>query len=462
MNSTFHGTLFDGETLAGLPVVLGVAAGRLQSSEAAPVVDASLADVAVSDRLADVPRFLYLPNNRTIETGDNGAIDALLEAQRRGRLVRIVHALEAHSRAAAAATVILVAATVATIAWGLPVLARRAALAVPESIEKQAGQAGLVSLSAALAPSTLSADRRSRVQAQLDRLMRAGGYPGSPKLEFRSMGGTFPNAFAFPGGILVMSDELVALATNDEELAAVLAHEIAHWQRRHGLQTLFRSSAALLVVSTVTGDLSALTTFAGTIPFLLLQTGYSREFESEADADAVRHLVRAGIDPGNFASILHKLDKAQPTTGPDYTYLSTHPGQRDRIRNIHATALQAGWKPLPPNSTSLTLVGSPPDMTGDTAQVVEAPDVRPKNLFQRSPEYPTELRRNGISGSVVVEFVIGEDGNTSHIKVVRSTHREFEAPAMAAVAEWKFEPGRKDGRVANVLSSQLFEFNALE
>jgi TonB family protein len=451
VNSTFHGILFDGETLAGLPVVLGVAAGRLQSAEAAPVVDASLADVAVSDRLADVPRFLYLPDNRTIETSDNAAIDALLEAQRRGRLVRIVHALEAHSRAAAAATVILVAATVATIAWGLPVLARRAALAVPESIEQQAGQAGLASLRPALAPSTLTTDQRSRVQAQLDRLMQAGGYPGSPKLEFWSMGGTYPNAFALPGGYIVVSDELVELASEDEEIAAVLAHEIGHWQHRHGLQALLRSSTALLVVSTLTGDLSTLTTFAGTLPFLILQHGHSREFETEADDFAAALLDRARIDREYFATILEKLEKSRPSEGLDFTYLSTHPSTADRITRLQP----GGRRPKLPAPPPVADAPSKPS----AAVELRPTDIRPRGLYRPAPIYPATMIATRQSGSVVVQFTINNEGNVVFPEVVRSSDREFEAPALESVAAWKYSPALRDGKPIAIRVSQLLEFN---
>jgi len=138
--------------------------------------------------------------------------------------------------------------------------------------------------------------------------------------------------------LLVVSAALGALA-NDEELAAVLAHEIGHWQLRHGLQGVLRSSAALLLVSTVSGDLSALTTFAGTIPFVLLQRGYSREFEEAADAYAVDLLRQADISVAHFATILKKLENARPGSGQDLTYLSTHPATHDRIKRVNPARL---------------------------------------------------------------------------------------------------------------------------
>src|SRR5688572_22808709 len=396
MSSSFQGTLFDGETLAATPVTLTAAAGRLQADAPVAAIDAPLSAVRCSDRLGEVPRFLYLPDGRTIETADNAAVDQLLATQRRGSVIRFVHALEQHSRSAAVATVLLIATVAGGIWWGLPQLARRAALAVPASIEQQAGRAGLASLNQILPPSGLTTSERQRVQAQLDRLMRAGGITASPQLEFRSMGGTFPNAFALPGGIIVMSDELVKLVDDDDEIAAVLAHEIGHWQKRHGLQTVLRSSAALLVVSTITGDLSTLTTFASTIPFVLLQRGYSREFETEADDYAIELLLRAQADPRRLVSILTKLGDARPKVGNDLTYLSTHPGTTQRIDRLYAFAQRLGWKNPGPLA--------PPSRPAPREVPVERqPDAQPKPVTRTAPLYPAHLRAQKLSGSVTLE-----------------------------------------------------------
>lgn len=450
MNQTFQGFLFDAETLAARPVVATVTAGRLQGSAPEPVFDVSLADVRVSDRLADVPRYLYLPDGLTIETADNAAVDTLLSGQSRGRLVAFVHALEGHARVAAVATVLLVAATAASLWWGLPVLALRTAEAVPARIETQVGEAGLAAINRFLPPSQLGNRDRARVQDQLDRLMLAGEIKQQPRLVFRSMGGNSPNAFALPGGIIIFSDELVKLADSDEEIAAVLAHEIGHWQRRHGIQGVLRNSAALLVVSTVTGDLSTLTTFAGTIPFTLLQRGYSREFEAEADRYGVALLRQAGIHPRFFASILEKLEQARPTKGQDFSYLGTHPSTEDRIRQVDPSYVPGRIAKAPAPAAEKP-VAAPAASTKQTP---------PRAIFQPPPLYPAMLMAAKISGEVKVEFTIDANGDVKNPRVVKSTDARFEAAALEAVATWKFTPGSKAGRNVAVRSSILLQFDA--
>lgn len=73
----------------------------------------------------------------------------------------------------------------------------------------------------------------------------------------------------------------------------------------------------------------------------------------------------------------------------------------------------------------------------------------PRPISQRAPTYPPELRRAGISGTVVLMFVVRSDGTTSNITVERSDNPAFEEPAIRAVRKWRFEPGEKDGKAVN-------------
>jgi protein TonB len=89
-------------------------------------------------------------------------------------------------------------------------------------------------------------------------------------------------------------------------------------------------------------------------------------------------------------------------------------------------------------------------------------DQPPVARVRQSPTYPYDMRRAGINGSVTVEFIISTEGDVIDTRVVKSTHREFEMPALQAVGKWKFKPGRRRGQVVNVRASQQLEFNATE
>lgn len=86
-------------------------------------------------------------------------------------------------------------------------------------------------------------------------------------------------------------------------------------------------------------------------------------------------------------------------------------------------------------------------------------DQKPVGRVQNPPQYPYEMSRAGISGEVVVEFIISASGDVVDTRVVRSSHREFEVPAMQAVQKWKFKPGRKAGKNVSTRVFQLIEFN---
>lgn len=86
-------------------------------------------------------------------------------------------------------------------------------------------------------------------------------------------------------------------------------------------------------------------------------------------------------------------------------------------------------------------------------------DQVPQPTSQVGPNYPFEMRRAGISGEVLVAFIVGTNGAVVDAYAVKSTQREFEAPAVQAVLKWKFRPGRKGGRAVNTKMQVPIVFN---
>lgn len=477
MNTPISGLWFSGENLAAHPVTFQFEGTVLRVDGLGEPQTIATREVRISDRLGSTARFLYFPRGASIESLENDAIDAALAQHRVTGFASLIHWLEQRSRIALAATVLLVVSVAALVFFGLPRAARYAAFAVPNSIDERTGQAALASLDRLVGGSGLSRAQQAQVRAQLDRLALARQWPRPPRLEFRSLG-KFPNAFALPGGILVISDELVLLA-NDSEIAAVLAHEAGHWQHRHGLQSIFSNSAALLVISTLTGDLSTLTTFAGSLPLMLLQRGYSRDHETEADDYALETLRLAKIDPRYLATILTKLERSRPTQGNDFSYLSTHPATSERTKRIDPTGTFPSLLDAPAAETPTKPAAASPNSEKPAAHVIESPaksnlatpsrsaerkrvgsmpanisssaqvDTPPVPVHRTPPEYPLLLRAAGVMGTVSLEFVIDTEGNVVAAEVIQSTHSGFDQAALDAVTTWKFTPGRIKGRAVN-------------
>ncbi len=152
------------------------------------------------------------------------------------------------------------------------------------------------------------------------------------------------NAFAAPGGLILVTRGMIRLCNSEDALAAVLAHEIAHVQGQHGLRAIKTSrlaSAFTILASEAAksyspAQLSQLTeAFEGSIGDItqsLMNNGYSRELEREADKNAVTILKRVGYDPNALAVMLGEMQKQFKPGGPGFS--KTHPDPKERITDI--------------------------------------------------------------------------------------------------------------------------------
>jgi Zn-dependent protease with chaperone function len=152
------------------------------------------------------------------------------------------------------------------------------------------------------------------------------------RIEFRKSVALGPNALALPSGLIVVTDELMELATHDDEILAVLSHEAGHVQERHGLRSIVQSSAVSLLVTWIVGDVGSLVAVA---PTVLLESKYSRDLERGADQYAASTLAANGVALGRLADILERMEASR---GPDsgalataMSYVSSHPATAERI-----------------------------------------------------------------------------------------------------------------------------------
>jgi predicted Zn-dependent protease len=156
------------------------------------------------------------------------------------------------------------------------------------------------------------------------------------------------NAFALPGGYIVVHSELLLRADTAEELLGVLAHEISHVTEQHGTRNLIASAGVALTLQLLIGDAGGVFgTLASAAPFLLTQR-YSRGFERESDRRGYELLVRANIDPSGMVSFFEKLKaeearrraklRKQGDTGELISelseFMSTHPTTDSRIAEL--------------------------------------------------------------------------------------------------------------------------------
>jgi Zn-dependent protease with chaperone function len=144
-----------------------------------------------------------------------------------------------------------------------------------------------------------------------------------------------PNAFALPDGTIVMTDQLVRLSRNGEELQGVFAHEAAHADRAHGLQSVYQASLVPAAIAFITGDVSQVGQIATILPGVLLQSAYSRSFEQQADDDAKALMRRMGKDPTQLGALLQRIEaRLCGKKGCGASWLGSHPDTAARVMRL--------------------------------------------------------------------------------------------------------------------------------
>ncbi len=146
------------------------------------------------------------------------------------------------------------------------------------------------------------------------------------------------NAFAAPGGVVLVTAGLLRQLSSEDELAAVLAHEIAHVTREHHYQVILRARQSESVVRGLRPDPGLSRASAQ-----LYTRGLERASEHEADLVGVQLLARAGYDPAAFLSVLEKLDTLGTADPRVALFASTHPPARERMDYL----ARAGIERLP-------------------------------------------------------------------------------------------------------------------
>jgi Zn-dependent protease with chaperone function len=324
MISAFY---YDGKSALRQPVELAIANGRLHLRGDGLALQMQLSDVNFGEPLLGAPRCIELRDGGHCEVADEAALARLLADAGVGDSA--VVKLQKSWRWALGSFVLVVVASVSAYLWGLPEIARALAQRIPPAAVQKISHDALLQLDRQqFMPSKLSAERQQQIRDQTVALLSGPGLP-SWRLQFRASRHLGSNAFALPGGDIILLDPLVA-QLDDAEINAVLAHEVGHLVERHALRMLVQSAAMSIALAAWFGDVSSA---AVGVSGVLLQSGYSRQAEFEADAYAARLLLRCCQ---SAEALVSSLDKIERRTRPASDLLDSHPDTRERIAAIRA------------------------------------------------------------------------------------------------------------------------------
>ena len=300
------GHYYDGQTARAHTAELRVnSGGELELSPALRPATA-FTDIKISSRVGNTPRRIEFSDGGLFETTDHESVDQWLSNW--GSSPGWLHRLESKMAYALSALFLVVVFIGVSVTWGIPWSSKYIAQAMPASITVPLGDSALESLDKlAFYPSKLSPARTAELQAQFQQLLPNEDSGYEYQLLFRGGGGIGPNAFALPNGTIIMTDELVALAELDEELHAILLHEIGHLQHNHSLRQIITHTSLVVLTTTLTGDITAASTLIAGAPNVLMEASFSRTMETEADTYSLLRMQDLGLDTEHFANIMERL-----------------------------------------------------------------------------------------------------------------------------------------------------------
>lgn len=225
--------------------------------------------------------------------------------------------------------------------WGIPAGARIAADHVPPTWEAKLGEAVVKQLAADGSVCT-----EPLVQKPVDSIMETLNSAASQhpyKFHITVVKDKTVNAFAAPGGHIVIFSGLLEQTKSAEELAGVLAHEMQHVLQKHATKGIFQNLSLTLLSAVIIGDLSVV----GDVVRAMGSLNYSRSYEEEADYKGMELIMKAHINPSGMINFFEALNKKYGNEPKIFRYISTHPLTLDRIQRLKSQAKTASTRPVP-------------------------------------------------------------------------------------------------------------------
>lgn len=229
---------------------------------------------------------------------------------------------------------------------GVPILSGPVARATPVDMERQMGE-NFDAQIGAIFPACGDEEGQSVLTALGERIAAEADTPFD--IRVRAVEAPMVNAFALPGGSILVTDALIAEAENPDELAAVISHEIAHVEMRHVMQAVWRDLGIGMVLDLVVGGGTGAGQQAVILAGQASDLTYSRAAELEADARGQALLHAAGLSSRGMAPFFDRMARAEGADrlGEAVEFMNSHPDshRRGQLARVAARPGQAALTP---------------------------------------------------------------------------------------------------------------------
>lgn len=241
------------------------------------------------------------------------------------------------------AILVILLPLLAVFFWLAPAVAEGAADKISPETEQQIGDSWYQSLTANY---TIDSSKTRLVQQFYDSLRYGSNYP----IRITVVQEPVVNAFAVPGGHIVVFDSIIGIMDVPEQLAGLLAHEVSHIQLKHSTRAIFRELANQLLISLIFGDYGSVSGIVAQHSSQLAGLSYSRSLEIEADLHGFELMKKSSIPLRGMPDLFRKMKVTAPAAPEVPNFLSTHPALEERIASAEKQ-IQQNKRPgdtLPP------------------------------------------------------------------------------------------------------------------
>ncbi len=291
-----------------------------------------LKHLEVDHQVGTAPRKLKLLDGTLFETQDFDAVERIKTDPK----ARLLHSMEAFRGRLVVVVAACIAGGVMVYTFALPLLVTVAVWLTPPALERTIDRGTMQTIDLTMAePTSLDPEKMAEAEELFARLLNA--MPPDQRtasnfnLQFRDLPGMGPNAFALPGGTIVLTDALVTEFDDPDIIGGILGHEIGHVVDKHGLRQLYRSLGIYVLIALIVGDTGPILEDIILEGNVLLSLANSRAHERDADDFGIRLADAAGLDPAGLLEFFEAL----PSDGTPSWY-SSHPAHEERQENIRS------------------------------------------------------------------------------------------------------------------------------
>ncbi|MGA1490773.1 MAG: M48 family metallopeptidase [bacterium] len=290
-------------------------------------------EMVIQAPVGSLPYKILLAEGHLFEAENNQETKKFLEFCQKPNAESWLSYLEQKKTVILVGIIILAGLVITVPKYGLPWMGDQVAHWIPQSWLMMAGDETLEILDESFfSPSELAPQDQDQFTKEFNRMASLVLKDQTARLVFRQSEEIGPNAFALPGGLVVLTDELVEIAEDQAGVIGVLAHELGHVQLKHPARRLVRSLMALALVSLIFDDAATFAEELAAISGSLISLAYTREFEEEADRAGKEILIGAGLSPIPLANLLRQLsDGCEENCSQLPEWLTTHPSVPSRI-----------------------------------------------------------------------------------------------------------------------------------